>query len=195
MTDEKNKFIFENGMVLQEVFANHVQRNLKLTASLLDVALLTRDFWIQISGESQKIKRAKEFFTELTNVCQMRKRSLDQNDFEQVLRAFKNDSVGELKELFAEKIKVGPNKRDIVPRSRAQLDYLRSIRKNDIVFERFVQFGRFILRDIIIGERGLSATLMIIIGEGFHLINWINGLFSDIQRMIVVIRGIDSRSF
>ncbi|MCK4982704.1 MAG: PhoH family protein [Victivallaceae bacterium] len=120
MADEENKFYFENGMTLHEVFANHTQRNLKLTENLLDVSLVARDFWIKISGEKDKISRAKEFFMELANVCRMRKRHLDQNDFEQVLRAFRNDSSGELKQLFSEKIKVGPKKRDIVPRSRAQ---------------------------------------------------------------------------
>ena len=134
MTDEENKFYFENGMTLHEVFANHTQRNLKLTETLLDVSLVARDFWIKISGEKDKISRAKEFFQELANVCQMRKRNLDQNDFEQVLRAFRDDSTSELKQLFSEKIKVGPKKRDIVPRSRAQLNYLRSIRQNDIAF-------------------------------------------------------------
>jgi phosphate starvation-inducible protein PhoH and related proteins len=132
MTDEENKFYFENGMTLHEVFANHTQRNLKLTENQLSVSLVARDFWIKISGEQDKIDRAKAFFQELTHVCQMRRRHLDQNDFEQVLRAFRNDSAGELKKLFSEKIKVGPKKRDIVPRSRAQLDYLRSIRQNDI---------------------------------------------------------------
>ncbi len=134
MTDEENKFYFENGMTLHEVFANHTQRNLKLTETLLDVSLVARDFCIKISGEKDKISRAKEFFQELANVCQMRKRNLDQNDFEQVLRAFRDDSTSELKQLFSEKIKVGPKKRDIVPRSRAQLNYLRSIRQNDIAF-------------------------------------------------------------
>ncbi|MBU8902808.1 MAG: PhoH family protein [Victivallales bacterium] len=134
MTDEDNKFYFENGMTLHEVFASRTQRNLKLTENLLGVSLVARDFWIKITGEADKIKRTKEFFHELANVCQLRKRQLDQNDFEQVLRAFSNDSAGELKQLFSEKIKVGPKKRDIVPRSRAQLNYLRSIRQNDIAF-------------------------------------------------------------
>ncbi len=134
MTDGENKFCFENGMTLHEVFANRTQLNLKLTETLLDVSLTARDFWIKISGEADNINRCKDFFRELAQVCQIRKRHLDQNDFEQVLRAFRNDTAGELKELFAEKIKVGPKKRDIVPRSRAQLNYLRSIRRNDIVF-------------------------------------------------------------
>ncbi|MFA7185638.1 MAG: PhoH family protein, partial [Victivallales bacterium] len=134
MTDEENKFYFENGMVMHEVFANHARKNLKLAENLLNVSLTARDFWIKISGETAKIKRAKEFFAELSAVYKMRKGHLDQNDFEQVLRAFSNNSAGELKQLFSEKIKVGPKKRDIVPRSRAQLDYLRLIRGNDIVF-------------------------------------------------------------
>jgi phosphate starvation-inducible PhoH-like protein len=134
MTDEENKFYFENGMVINEVFANHVQQNIKLTENVLDVSLVARDFWIKISGENDKIERAKDFFRELANVCQVRKRHLDQNDFEQVLRAFRNNAADELKQLFSEKVKVGSKKRDIVPRSRAQLDYLNAIRNRDIVF-------------------------------------------------------------
>lgn len=134
MTDEEDKFYFENGMTLHEVFANHTLKNLKLTENQLNVSLVARDFWIKISGEANQVNRTKEFFRELANVCQMRNRHLDQSDFEQVLRAFRDDSAGELKQLFAEKIKVGPKKRDIVPRSRAQLDYLRSIRQHDIAF-------------------------------------------------------------
>jgi phosphate starvation-inducible PhoH-like protein len=134
MTDEENKFYFENGMVMHEVFAHHAQKNLKLAENLLNVSLTARDFWIKISGENDRIERAKEFFAELSNVYKIRNGHLDQNDFEQVLRAFSNNSAGELKQLFTEKIKVGPQKRDIVPRSRAQLDYLRLIRENDIVF-------------------------------------------------------------
>ena len=119
---------------MHEVFANHARKNLKLAENLLNVSLTARDFWIKISGENAAVKRAKEFFAELAAVYKMRNGHLDQNDFEQVLRAFSNNSAGELKQLFSEKIKVGPKKRDIVPRSRAQLDYLRLIRGNDIVF-------------------------------------------------------------
>ena len=134
MTDEDNKYIFENGMILDELFANHAQRNLKLTEAVLDVSLTARDFWIKISGDEDKIQRTKDFFQELSTVYKVRKKHLDQNDFEQVLRAFRNDNADELKKLFAEKIKVGSHKRDIVPRSRAQLNYLRAIREHDIVF-------------------------------------------------------------
>ncbi|MDD5698913.1 MAG: PhoH family protein [Victivallaceae bacterium] len=134
MTDEDHKFYFENGMVLHDVFANHTRQNLKLTENLLEVTLTARDFWVKISGEPDKINRAKEFFRELAEAYKIRKQHLDQNDFEQVLRAFRNNTAGDLQELLAERIKVGPKKRDIVPRSRAQMDYLRSIRQHDIVF-------------------------------------------------------------
>ncbi|MDD5727622.1 MAG: PhoH family protein [Victivallales bacterium] len=134
MTDEENKFYFEDGMVLNEVFANHTPRNLKLLESVLDVSLAARDFWVKISGEPANIERAREFFRELSDICRLRRSSLDQNDFEQVLRAFRNHAANELRQLFSEKIKVGNRKRDIVPRSRAQLDYVNAIRNKDIVF-------------------------------------------------------------
>jgi phosphate starvation-inducible PhoH-like protein len=64
----------------------------------------------------------------------LRERHLDQNDFDQILKAFRDHRDTELKLLFAERIPVGSKKRDIIPRSKAQLEYLRAIREKDIVF-------------------------------------------------------------
>ncbi|QSH42586.1 PhoH family protein [Lentisphaerota bacterium] len=121
-------------MTLHEVFAGHSDKNLRQAQSQLKVALVARDFWVQIKGEPEKISRAKSFLEELSRVFHLRGRHLDQNDFEQVLKAFKNNRDDELRKLFSERVHVGPKKRDIVPRSAAQLNYLKNVREKDIVF-------------------------------------------------------------
>lgn len=130
----EDKFYFENGLSLNEVFAGHINKNIKQAGDQLGISLVSRDVWIKLSGSREKVNRAKEFFRELSHIYLLRNRHLEQNDFDQILKAFRDQHDGELKMLFAERIPVGPQKRDIIPRSKAQLEYLRAIREKDIVF-------------------------------------------------------------
>ncbi|MPN23337.1 PhoH-like protein [bioreactor metagenome] len=50
------------------------------------------------------------------------------------MRAFRDREDDELKALFAGRIKVGGRKREILPRSKAQLTYLKMLRSRDVVF-------------------------------------------------------------
>jgi phosphate starvation-inducible PhoH-like protein len=130
----EDKFYFENGLSLNEIFAGHINKNIKQAGDQLGISLVSRDFWIKLSGTREKVNRAKEFLSELSHIFLLRNRHLDQNDFDQILKAFRDCRSDELKLLFAEKISVSPKKRDIIPRSKAQLEYLRAIRTKDIVF-------------------------------------------------------------
>lgn len=127
-------YYFENGSDLNELFAGHLTRNLRLVEKQLEVRLTARDYWIKISGEEENRLRAFSLFEELTRIYLLRDRRLDSRDFKQVLSAYSEKRENELKQLFAERIKVSPHKRDVVPRTRAQLEYLRRMREKDIVF-------------------------------------------------------------
>ena len=130
----EDKFYFENGLSLNEVFAGHINKNIKQAGDQLGIALVSRDTWIKLSGVREKVNRAKDFLNELLRIYLLRNKHLDQNDFDQILKAFRDRRDDELKLLFAERIPVGAQKRDIIPRSKAQLEYLRAIREKDIVF-------------------------------------------------------------
>jgi phosphate starvation-inducible PhoH-like protein len=130
----EDKFYFENGLSLNEIFAGHINKNIKQAGDQLGITLVSRDYWIKLSGPRDKVNRAKEFLSELSHIYLLRNKHLDQNDFDQTLKAFRDGRADDLKLLFAEKISVGPKKRDIIPRSKAQLEYLRAIREKDIVF-------------------------------------------------------------
>lgn len=130
----EDKFYFENGLSLNEAFAGHINKNIKQAGDQLGITLVSRDTWIKLSGIREKVNRAKDFLNELSRIYLLRNKHLDQNDFDQILKAFRDRRDDELKLLFAERIPVGPKKRDIIPRSKAQLEYLRAIREKDIVF-------------------------------------------------------------
>ena len=127
-------YYFENGSNLNELFAGHLTKNLRLVEKHLGVKLTARDYWIKLSGPEENRARACSFFEELTRIFLLRERSIDTRDFKQALSAYSENREGELKQLFAERIKVSPRKKDVIPRTHAQLEYLRRMREKDIVF-------------------------------------------------------------
>ncbi|MDD4317332.1 MAG: PhoH family protein [Victivallaceae bacterium] len=124
----------EDGVPLNDLLAGHITRNLKQIEEHLKLKLVARDYMILISGSFAQIEYGKKFFRELTAIYHLCGCRLEQNDFEQTLKAFRDRTDGSLRELFNERIQVGRRKRDIVPRSRNQLNYIRLIREKDIVF-------------------------------------------------------------
>ena len=134
MSDDGDKYYLEDGVSLNDLLAGHITRNLKLIEEQLSLNLVARDCFIVLSGTQPRVERCRKFLHELTQVYHLRGNYLDQNDFEQTLKAFRDRRDDELRRLFAERIRVGKRKRDIVPRSKAQLEYIRCIREKDIVF-------------------------------------------------------------
>jgi phosphate starvation-inducible PhoH-like protein len=134
MSDENDKYYFASGVSIQETFAGHFQANLKKCEAAFKVKLVARDFWIKITGSSKAIEQVGNFFDELGKLFMLRNQHLDQADFEQVLAAFSRNRADELRQLFAKRLKVGSHKREIIPRSKAQLDYLEAMCNKDIVF-------------------------------------------------------------
>lgn len=134
MSDEADKYYFENGMSQNELFAGHYLKNLKACEKSLGVKMVARDFWIKLEGSDDSIARAQAFLQELSRIYRLRNKHLDQNDFDQILNAYVNNRDDELRQLFSHCIKVGSRKRDVIPRSKAQLHYVHSMREKDIVF-------------------------------------------------------------
>lgn len=134
MSDESDKYYFESGSSLQETFPGIFQANLKKCELAFNVKLIARDFWVNISGEPDAVTRIRNFFDELRKIFTLRDKHLDQADFNQILTAFVTNQDDELRQLFSKRIKVGKGKRDIVPRSKAQFNYIECMRGKDIVF-------------------------------------------------------------
>ena len=96
--------------------------------------LVARENWVQISGEEDAVARASAFFDELSHFYQIRRKQLETRDFEFLCRSFRDRSEGDIRELMKERIDVSPKKREVLPRSRRQLEYVRAIRRLDVVF-------------------------------------------------------------
>ncbi len=127
-------FYFEGGINLKTIFAGNEYKNLKLAEKTLQLSLTGRDGFIRLSGGENEVKRGLSFFNELSRFAMLRKLELDQRDFEDVCRAFREGAEHDLPALWKEKISVGARKKDVFPRSVRQLDYIRSIKTRDLIF-------------------------------------------------------------
>ena len=101
---------------------------------VLNVRLAPRDGLVRVTGGDEECRRARRFFAELNGLYVLRRQELERQDIDQLVRAFRAREEGDLKALFAGKIKVGGGKREILPRSRAQLDYVNMLRGKEVVF-------------------------------------------------------------
>lgn len=131
----EEKHFFDSWGAMEAVFAGNLMRNLKEAERRLGVTLTARDTWIRISApDKRSVSKAAAFLKELVLIQSLSSRPLDQRDFEQAVSAFQESREHELQNYFSERIKVSPKKREIVPRTRNQLEYVKHIREKDIVF-------------------------------------------------------------
>jgi len=127
---------FDSWEAMEAVFAGNLARNLKEAGRRLSVQFVARDTWMKVSAQDNlAVSKAMSFLKELGKLSSASgSRPIDQRDFEQVLSAFQDSRENELQNYFSERIKVSPKKRDVVPRTRNQLDYVKFMRERDIVF-------------------------------------------------------------
>ncbi|MDD4816865.1 MAG: PhoH family protein [Victivallaceae bacterium] len=127
-------FFFDHGLGVNAAFAGNIPRNLRYAETGLGVKLVCRDSWVKAAAEEREpVERAMNFFSELERRGSGGHR-IEQADFEQVLRAFRNHRECELQQLYSGKITVGPRRKEIMPRSMAQLRYLTALREKLVVF-------------------------------------------------------------
>ena len=130
----ESKYYFDNGLSWHVACAGDEVKSLRTLEKLFGVHLVARENWVQISGEEDAVARASAFFDELSHFYQIRREQLETRDFEFLCRSFRDRSEGDIRELMKERIDVSPKKREVLPRSRRQLEYVRAIRRLDVVF-------------------------------------------------------------
>ncbi len=128
------KFYFEQGLTLHTACAGDEVRNLRFLESQFEVKLVARENWVAITGEDEPVARVKAFFSELAKFYQIRHHQLETRDFQFLVRTFRERREQDLGELMKEKIAVSPKKREVMPRSRRQMEYVRAMRRYDMVF-------------------------------------------------------------
>lgn len=129
------KHYFEGRGAVEAVFGGNFVENLREAEKRLSVNFVLRDNSLKIISDSPSNNaRANAFVKELFRLHKEQGRPLDQNDFSRMLSAFVESRENELQDYYSERVKVSPRKREIVPRTPNQLEYIRSIRQKDIVF-------------------------------------------------------------
>jgi len=127
-------FYFENGLTPDWRISGRPALNWQRLEEVLAVHLVPRNRQVTISGGEAECQRALAFFKALGELHNLRRHELDRQDIEQLIKAYSRKEEGDLRALFAGRIKVGSNKREILPRSKNQLEYLRALKDKEVVF-------------------------------------------------------------
>jgi phosphate starvation-inducible PhoH-like protein len=123
---------FENPRLAQQLF-NHEPRNLQALEQELAVKAVAREEWIRLEGAVEDIARAREMFRLLEK--SLKAGGVVRNrEFAQALSVVKNDGVGALRNLLAERIVTSPRKAAVLPKTLGQKKYVDAIRAHDVTF-------------------------------------------------------------
>jgi phosphate starvation-inducible PhoH-like protein len=126
---------FDSYETINALLASEVNNNLAKLEQLFHTKIISRDLWIKVSSDyNEHTKNTISVLDELSNRYALIGKPLTQFDFDQIIIAYKKDTVNELHSLVSERIKVSPKKDDIIPRNSRQLEYIKKIKNKDIVF-------------------------------------------------------------
>ena len=123
---------FENARQLQSLYAN----DLKLLKSLEDslgVKVTTREGWVKLEGEPEKIDKAQRVFNQLEE-AQKKGVPIQKHEFQYALNSVSESREDNLSDAVSMIITTSPRKPPIVARSAGQRSYVEAIDKHDIVF-------------------------------------------------------------
>lgn len=123
---------FESAHQVQQLFANE-SRNLEKLESELGVKAVTRDGWIKLEGDADRVKSAKELFEILQGAMQSGT-AIRAREFNQALEVVKQHGSGTLKGLYSERIQTSNRKPPIHPKTAGQKQYIEAMRKHDVTF-------------------------------------------------------------
>jgi phosphate starvation-inducible PhoH-like protein len=131
MTESKT-LQFENARALQALYANDLKLLKTLEASL-QVKVTTRDGWLRLEGDPEKVERAEKLFDQLEHA---RKSGVEihKHEFSYALKSVSEPNEEPLDDLIETKIVCSSRRPPIVPKTAGQQSYLRSIARHDMVF-------------------------------------------------------------
>ncbi len=128
-------YSFASGERLNNCFATRMVKNIRRVEETFNIHLDARDLWLRLNPFSvEKFAELQSFLKSLEKHYDMVKRPLDQREFDHILMAHAKGNASDLQVFYNERIKVSMRKRDIVARTKAQLEYIRKLREKDIVF-------------------------------------------------------------
>lgn len=125
------RFYFEPGFSFRAAGMGDEVRLLERFGSIFSVAVAARENWVEVTGEDGATVRALKALNDLQTLFLLRRRELDRADVETILR---QNSTVSIQSLWETRVTVAPGKREILPRSARQKEYLEAIGKHDVVF-------------------------------------------------------------
>ena len=125
------RFYFEPGFSLRAAGTGDEVRLLEKLRNIFNVAVTARENWVEFSGDADEVHRAVSVLNELQTLFMLRGKELDRQDVEALLR---NRNTGSVRQLWDSRITVCPGRKEILPRSAKQKEYLEAIRKKEVVF-------------------------------------------------------------
>ena len=123
---------FESARVLQSLYGNDLAL-LKTLEKTLEVRVTTRDGWLRIEGEADRIEQTRRVFEQLDR-ARLGGVSVRRHEFLQALRSVTEPDESTLDELLDTKIICSPKRPPVVPKTAGQRAYLRAIQTHDMVF-------------------------------------------------------------
>jgi phosphate starvation-inducible PhoH-like protein len=123
---------FDNARKLQSLYANDLHL-LKRMEDSLGVKVTTREGWVKLEGEPEKIDKAQRVFDQL-EAAQKKGVPIQKHEFQYALNSVTESRDDNLTDAVSMKITTSPRKPPIVARSAGQRNYVEAIDKHDIVF-------------------------------------------------------------
>src|SRR3989449_11569831 len=123
---------FENARALQSLYANDLKL-LKNLEDSLGVKVTTREGWVKLEGEPEKIDKAQRVFDQL-EAARQKGVPIQKHEFQYALNSVSEARDDNLSDVVSTKIVTSPRKAPIVAKSPGQRDYVEAIQMHDIVF-------------------------------------------------------------
>jgi phosphate starvation-inducible PhoH-like protein len=123
---------FESARALQSLYANDLQL-LKNLEDSLGVKVTTREGWVKLEGEPEKLDRAQRVFAQLEEARQ-RGVPIQKHEFNYALDAVSQQRGDNLADAISAKIVTSARKAPIMARTLGQKNYVETIEKHDVVF-------------------------------------------------------------
>jgi len=123
---------FDNARQVQSLYANDLKL-LKSMEDSLGVKVTTREGWVKLEGEPEKLDQAQRVFNQLEE-AQKKGVPIQKHEFQYALNSVSESRDDNLTDAVSMKITTSPRKPPIVARSAGQRNYVEAIEKHDIVF-------------------------------------------------------------
>lgn len=126
------KLEFDTPQFLHDLFANELS-NLAYLESALGVEVITREGWLILKGAETAVAHAKAVFSDLEN-AKRKGSQIGSRDFRLAVDIATNAGPIKFNDLAGVKLVGSRGRKPVVPRTPAQLEYVRAIEANDLIF-------------------------------------------------------------